>query len=246
MNDSLWTFLFEIANFVTLVAVLAWLFFKPVRKALEEHRAETKRKEEAAARKLAEAEQLRQEIESRHGELATELETMRTKAREVAKQEAEEIVAKAGARIERERAALKRAALHIEQAQTAKIARAVTTATHDTMQRFLRQIEGPELEQALVNGACRELRKFANRSLAPVTVESAIPLDNESRRMIRSSLGDAANTADFRVVPELEGGLRIATAHGLIDASITGLANFAEQSLSTEMQSMFRRESEDE
>ena len=40
----------------------------------------------------------------------------------MAKQEAEQIVAEARAHMERERATLKREALHIEQAQTAKIA----------------------------------------------------------------------------------------------------------------------------
>ena len=49
---------------------------------------------------------------------------------------------------------------------------------------------------------------------------------------------------NLRVVPQLIGGLRISTAHGLIDASITGLANFTEQSLSAEMESMIREESE--
>ena len=122
----------------------------------------------------------------------------------------------------------------------------MATATHSTMKRFLEQLEGPELEQTLIKAACRELQTFSNNSLAPVTVESATPLDDESRQLINASLGNAAKTADFRVVPELKGGLRISTAHGLIDASITGLANFAEQSLSAEMESMIREESESE
>ena len=238
--------MFEIANFVALAAVLAWLFFKPVRKALEGQQAKAKRQEDEAAQALARAEQLRQDIDTQHQTLAAELEAMRVKMREAAKQEAEQIVTEARAQMERERATLKREALHIEQAQTAKIARAVATATHGTMQRFLEQMEGPELEQTLVQAACRELQSFSNNSLAPVTVESATPLSNESLQLIKTSLGTAAKTADVRVDPELKGGLRVSTAHGLIDASITGLANFAEQSLSASIESMLREETEGE
>lgn len=246
MNDSLWTFVFEIANFVALAAVLAWLFFKPVRKALEDERANARRKDEEATRKLADAERQRQDIESQHETLGTELEAMQTKMREAAKQEAEDVVAEARAQMERERATRKREALHIEKAQTAKIARAVATVTHNTIKRFLQQLDGPELEQTLIQAGCRELRTFSNNSLAPVTVESAAPLGDESRQLIKKALGTAAKSVDFRVIPELRGGLRISTAQGLIDASITGLANFAEQSLSAEMEAMIREESEGE
>jgi F0F1-type ATP synthase delta subunit len=148
--------------------------------------------------------------------------------------------------MELERASMKRDALHIEGAQLSKIARAVATATHDALKRFLQQMEGPELEQTLIKAACRELQTFSNNSLAPVTVESAAQIDDELLELINTSLGNAAKTADFRVVPELEGGIRISTAHGLIDASVMGLANFAEQSLSADMESMIREESQGE
>ena len=39
MSPTLTTFLFEAANFLVLAAVLGWLFFKPVRQALADHRA---------------------------------------------------------------------------------------------------------------------------------------------------------------------------------------------------------------
>jgi hypothetical protein len=217
-----------------------------VRKALEDQRAKAKQQGEEAARMLAEAERVRQEIESQRQSMSAELEQIQTKSREVAQQEAERLVAEARAQMDRERATMKREALHIEQAQTAKIAHAVATVTHTALKRFLHQMEGPELEQIWCKAACHELKTFSNRSLAPVTVESAIQIDEELLDLINTSLGNAAKTANFRVVPELQGGLRISTAHGLIDASITGLANFAEQSLSAEMESMIREESESE
>ncbi len=244
MNDSLWTFLFEIANFVALAAVLAWLFFKPVRKALADQQAKVRKLEEDAAQALAEAERGRQEIESQRESLAAELDSMRTNSRETAQREAAQILSEARDRAERERSALRRDALHIERSQMAKIAAAVATATHGTVQRFLRQMDGPDLERALMKAACVELQTFGSETLAPVSVETAVPLDGELRQMIDAALGESAATADFRVAPALGGGLRVSTAHGLIDASLAGLAKFAERSLSAEMDAVMREEAD--
>ena len=246
MNDSLWTFLFEIANFVALAAVLAWLFFKPVRKAIADQQAKMQKLESDAAKKLADAERSKQEIESQRQALDGELEKMRVSAREAAQHEAEEILESARARAEQEQAAIKRDALHIEQAQVAKLATAVATTARQTMDRFLQQMDGPEMEKTLLKAACRELQKLPSNQLGPVTVESARALDDEARRQINESLGSAATSADFHVSPELDGGLRISTAHGLIDASTKGLADFAEQSLAAEMHSILREESASE
>lgn len=246
VHQSLWTFVFETANFVALAAILAWLLFKPVRKALADQQAKTRQLEQDAAQKLTDAQHLRDEIASQQHKLASELDATRAKTLEAAKQEAAEILADARAHADRERAALKREALNIEKAQATKIAQAVAVATHNTVKQFLQQMEGPDLERTLLKAACRELQAFSHNSLAPVTVESATELDGDARELITKSLGPSAKTANFRVVPELNGGLRVSTARGLIDASVAGLANFAGQSLSAEMQSIIREESESE
>ena len=244
MNESLWTFVFEIANFVAFAAVLGWLFFKPVRQALEDQQARTRQLEEDAVQKLADAERLRQEADAQQQAVATELEEMRTGARRTAEEEARQIVAEAREQADRERDSLKREALNIHRAQTANIARAVATATNQTVRQFLQQMTGIELEQALVRAACRELQAFSDDSLAPVTVESAAALDDAAEQQIRQVLGASAGSARFRVVPDLIGGLRISTARGLIDASITGLAGFAEHAFSDELESMIREGSD--
>jgi len=50
------TFLFEAANFLLLAAVLGWLFFRPVRDALERRRSELESEQRAATEARAEAE----------------------------------------------------------------------------------------------------------------------------------------------------------------------------------------------
>jgi F0F1-type ATP synthase membrane subunit b/b' len=75
------TFLFEMANFLLLAAVLGWLFFRPVRDALEKRRAGLEAEDREAAEKLAEAERLRAEAADRRSELEASLATLRASAR---------------------------------------------------------------------------------------------------------------------------------------------------------------------
>lgn len=244
MSPSLTTFLFEAANFITLAALLAWLFFKPVRKAIEDQRVKTNMQEDEAAQKLSDAERVRQEIELQHRRLDAELEHRRVEAREIAKQESDTLLAATRAQLERERATLRRDVLNIEKAETAKLAHVLASSAHATLKRFFEQMEGPELEQLLLKAACRELTTMSNHAVGPVTIESAAPLDVEAKQLIESAMGAPQKTSDFRVVPELVAGVRISTRHGLIDASVAGLAHFAEQTLTEAITAIMREESD--
>jgi F0F1-type ATP synthase delta subunit len=106
-------------------------------------------------------------------------------------------------------------------------------------------MEGPELEQLLLKAACRELSLLANRALGPVTIESATSLHTKAKQMIECAMGTPNKTVDFHVVPELVAGVRIATRHGLIDASVAGLAHFAEQSLVDDITAIIQEEPSD-
>ncbi len=242
MGDSVWTFVFEIANFIALAAALGWLFFKPVRAAIENQQAAARQVREVAAQKLAEADRLRQQVDAQRANLATELDAMRTQAAEQTKREAQQQIADTLAEIARERDRYKREVVNIDQSQTAKLALAVAGAAQQAMTQLLQQIKGPELEQALLRAACRELRALGADSLAPVTIESATELDGGSKELLQDALGSAAASTHFRIVPELLGGVRVSTSRGLVDASIAGLANFTEHALSSQLQSIVLEE----
>ena len=132
-----------------------------------------KQQEEEAAKKLAEAQTLRDEISNQREMLGAELEQMRAKTRDLAKQQAAAIVTEARAHMERERETLRHEAVSIQRAQTTRLARAVAAATQATVSGLLQQMAGPELDQMLVAAACRELARFANNSSSAVTVETA-------------------------------------------------------------------------
>jgi F0F1-type ATP synthase membrane subunit b/b' len=229
------TFLFEAVNFVLLAAGLGWLLFRPIRHVLADRRAALAQEAEEVAAKRAEVERLQEAIQHRSAALEAELEHLRQSALAGAQQEAERIRAAAQADAEREREAAHEQLAHLEEAQLERLAAAVATAAGAAVQRLLQQLGGPDLERGLARAACRTLQALDGQTLGAVTVESAHPLDQETMTALTAVLGDAARTTAFRVTPTLGTGLRISTRHGLVDASATGLAAFAQRTLSAQL-----------
>ncbi len=232
MSPSLTTFLFETANFVALAAALGWLFFKPVRAALQAQRERTRKQLADAAAALAEAKQSREQAEAARRALAGELEQMRSHERELAKQERESILNEARRRGEAERAALLQEATRLGQSQLAELSAAAATAASEAVRALLQQIAGPDLELALTAAACRELRALGDGApLEPIAISSATPLSEAQRAALAAALGEVLPRTELRVDPALLSGIRIGTAAGLIDASALGLARYAALSL---------------
>lgn len=232
MSPALSTFLFELANFAVLAAVLGKLFFRPVRKAIDDRRAAVAGQLEQAAGKLAEAERKRAEIERRQHDLDREFEELRRQARQAAQREAETLLAEARAKSQRERETLAGELANLRQSHLAALSQSAAAAAGCVVARLLAQIEGPALEGALAKAVCRQLAALDPNRLAPVLVESERPLAADARRDLLEALGPAAATAEFRNVAGLGPGLRVITAQGLIDASTSGLAGHAQRALS--------------
>lgn len=235
MSATLATFLFESANFLVLAAALSWLFFKPVRQALIDHRSKFEADNRQAAEKLAEAEQMQQEIKEARAGLRAELQSLRTKELEAAHQQAENIVADARSQADREREVRRREFAQMTNMQRDTLAEVSAAAAAETVGRLLTEISGPDLQSALIGSACGQLREMSAGEISPVKVESAEPLSHEQMTLLRDALGTAADAAEFRVVDGLGDGIRITTGKGLIDASVNGLVQFASQSLVKEM-----------
>ncbi|MCA9137204.1 MAG: F0F1 ATP synthase subunit delta [Planctomycetales bacterium] len=235
MSATLATFLFESANFLVLAAALGWLFFKPVRQALADHRNKFEADNRLAADKLAEATRMQQEIQTTKDALQLELQEFRTKEMELAQQKAQQIVAEARGQAEREREARRREAAQMSDTQRDTLAEVSAAAAADTVGRLLTQIGGPDLQSALINSACVQLREISSGEIAPVKIESKEPLSDDQIALLRSALGSSADATDFRVDEGLGDGVRITTGKGLIDASVRGLVQYASQSLIKEM-----------
>lgn len=235
MSPTLTTFLFETANFLALAAVLGWLFFKPVRQALTDHRTRLEALVTAADAKLAAAEQTRAEVESQRQAFRDELTKLRTETLEAARQEAATVIAQAREQAGRMRQVAEQQLTRLEEAQTATLARAAAAAAGTLVGQLLTWLKGTDLRAGLLHAACDQVRALA-LDATPVTVESAQALNNDERAQLDAALGSAAAGATYRIVSDLGAGVRITTMRGLVDASIAGLAQFGQRALAAELE----------
>lgn len=232
MSASWVTFLFEAANFVLLAAVLGWLFFRPVRDALERRRSEFEAEQRAAAEAREQAERALQDARARRAELEGSLEELRERVRSEAETERERLLEEARARVQKERETLKAELVSLRRGQTQALARDAAFAAKEIVVRLFEEMGGTDLEQTLLRTACRELEKLrASGALAPVIVESLQPLDDQAIAALAEASGLATTEVAQRVDPDLVAGLRVLTARGLVDASAAGLAAQAERVL---------------
>src|SRR6516165_10785329 len=100
---NIWTFLFQVINFLVLVVVLQWLLYRPLRDAID-------RRREANARAQADAEAARREAGALEATLSQQLAELEQKrgavlreARERAETERQALVADAEGAIRRRR-----------------------------------------------------------------------------------------------------------------------------------------------
>lgn len=232
MSPSAVTFLFEAANFLVLAGVLAWIFFRPVRAAIEARRAalDAERREAAAA--LAEAQRRLDAAQARGRAAEAAAPALEAAARAEAERQAAAIVeaARAAAGRERARADAELSALRRHQGELAM--RDVAAAVREVLVRLLARIEGPELDLALARAAAGELHRLGPYDGdATLVIECARPLADDARALLASALGRAAADLVPRVVPELVAGVRVVTPRGLVDASAAGLAAQVEAQL---------------
>jgi len=226
------TFLFETVNFLLLAVALGWVFLKPMRRLVDRERADRAQAREAVARSRAEVERARDELAKRFATIEEEVERTRAEARANAEREAARTLQRTREQAAEER---KRAELEAEgrrREETAALSREVgQIAAKLVLDVFARA--GAEADVALARAAGSELASLARHKPHHVLVESARPLGDEVRRVLRDELGPAFDSAQTRVVPELVAGVRIASDEGLVDASARGLAASAERALRT-------------
>jgi F0F1-type ATP synthase membrane subunit b/b' len=234
VSPSWVTFLFEAANFLLLAALLGWIFFRPVRDMLERRRTALEAEEREAAEQRALAERALAEAAARQSELERSHAALRERVREEAEREGSRVLDAAREQAQRERETLEAELAALRRGQAKRIAADAAAAARGTVVRLLEQIEGPDLEQALLAAAGRELAKLAaGGTVDPLIVESAAALDSAALDALAQAAGVGGSEMSTRRTPELGAGIRILTARGLIDASAAGLAAHAERMLMT-------------
>lgn len=222
------TFLFETVNFLVLVGALGWLFFRPVRAVLDAEREGRAREQGEAAEQRAQAEALAKEARAALEEGSRETERRRAEILAAAEQQAARIREESRQALEEQRRTSARELEASRQAQAEALAGAVGRIAAASVRNLLEALDGPSLDRALVRGACEEIRVLPAAARRTATVESARPLDPESRKLLQEALGGGFTE---RTVGELGAGVRVSTAAGQVDASALALGRRAAHDL---------------
>jgi F-type H+-transporting ATPase subunit b len=232
VSTALSNFLIEALNFGILAAVLGWLVFKPIRKALDAERDRRTKAEEDLEQRSKEVARKEQEVQAAREKLEDELEQRRNQLLAEAKTEAEAVVRKAHDQADHERDTLRAELAQMRKAQVAEAADQLGDMAGAAVRRLLETLQGPELDDALVRAACTELAKLNGADLGSVIVESARELDTEARTALQATLPGEIET---RVLPELGAGVRITTAAGQVDATAQAFAREARRNVAKDM-----------
>lgn len=226
------TFAFEAANFLLLAVLLAWLFFRPVRAVLERRRGEIEGEQRAAAAAREQAERAREQLAAERSAQDAELAASRERLAREAESEREALLEAGRAQIRRERERLDLELRAARRAETRALARDAAFAAHAIVRRLLSELKGPDLEEMLRASACRNLEQLCRGgSLAPIVIESAEPLDPAQQARLASAAGVERDAASLRIDPDLVAGLRVLTARGLVDATVSGISAQTERLL---------------
>jgi F-type H+-transporting ATPase subunit b len=229
VSASLTTFLFEAVNFLVLVGLLGWLFFNPVREALEKRKLELQNESNEAAQRLDDVEKVRAELQRRQASLQQDLDDMRQRAKAEAQTDAQQIRTEARSEADRQKQRLRAELATLQDSHFDELSDAVVSSAAEMVRVLLNRISGPELDHALLRVACDQLQSLGLQASETVTVESTRRLTDDECGMLSKTLGRPLETAEVRIAPELAGGIRVTTSQGLIDASLIGLASHAGQ-----------------
>ncbi|HTY20846.1 MAG TPA: F0F1 ATP synthase subunit delta [Geobacteraceae bacterium] len=236
MKFNIWTFLFQIINFVVLLYILKRLLYKPVRNILEKRRdliRETvenaeKTKEEALELKERHQEELRQLDEQK----IRMLDDMRAEVLEEKRRLLAEAAMEADARVEK--------GVALFETEKAGFESRLKENAVDTVTLFsanlLRDIADEELHRALWRSFLTELakisREIAERGIREenVTIElfSAYPLEGKDIDSLRSAM-ESRLSRQVTIKPTVDrtllAGVKLRTWDMVYDSSLAGQVN---------------------
>jgi F-type H+-transporting ATPase subunit b len=233
MIFNAWTFLFEVLNFLVLVAILRRLLYRPLRAAIDRRRL-------ATAQSQAEAEKARQEAEALHRRLDEQVAAL--------DEQRQELIRSARAQAEAERRtlmvdaehALQRRREEAEQHLERDRAEALQSLQAELVQsavalaeRLLRQAADSTLQRQLAGRLVEELRRIPEDERERLrgewedddtaVLETAVELNGELLRAIQGALDSLAGRAvglSVQSRPALLGGVRLQVGGHVWDASL--------------------------
>ena len=234
MKFDLWTFSFQIINFIVLLLILKKVLYRPVREIMEKRRELATKTMEEAERIRREAQEVQSEnqaeqkrLKEQHGRLLEEMREEVARERQTLLQETDREVQR---RRDKERALL--------EAEKTRQAADIRKLSIDTVALFAanlcREIADEDLHRALhrrliegIEQVCNELRSLVEGGEAPLSVEviSAYPLDQDAEQSLQAALeaGTGGQVClKCCIDRDLLAGLKIKTGDKSYDASLQG------------------------
>ncbi len=235
---SLATILFQVVNFLVLLGVLSWFFYRPIRKAIEEREQLISSQIEQARQREREAEERLKDLEAERARARDEATALLHSARESAASERAELIEKARAEAGQLRQdALKQVDTEERSAET-RLALELRQAAVSIAGDLIRTAAGPSVHEGLVDQFLdsfpkldrhqRDLiREAMERDPESLTVETAYPLDIDRQGEVREHLAKILDydpgdlQLRFEVRPELICGIRFVAGTAAIDLSLS-------------------------
>ncbi len=237
LNLNIPTIIFEVINFLVLTGLLYMLLFRPIQRQVNSRAEEKERQQEEIARKLAQAESMRDELDQRLQNVDQQVDEILSEAQErmeeirrstinTARQEAERIIKAAAS----ESGQLQEKAVsdHMDE---------ILDAIREVSQRVIRETTPDEVHNRLVvelndriwqlgsgeMDQVQAIRRSLDERSPTVFAESARPLDEKQDRELRDTLSaliDKEVDLEVSTMPELIGGLRVRVGDTLINNTL--------------------------
>jgi F-type H+-transporting ATPase subunit b len=235
MTFNVWTFLFEVLNFLVLAFVLHRLLYRPLREAVERRQQAAAREREEAAAAHREAEALQQRWQRQLAEQEHERQQLLHEAHEQAEAERKKLLADSEslvrARQEEQRRALEREREEVLQALQGE----VTSMALDLARRLLAEAADATLHRQLALRLVETLQQVSEddrghlqaqwQSGDGAVLETAQKLDEPTLGRVAGAVAATLGrpvTPAVQLRPELLGGVRLRLGGQVWDASLAG------------------------
>lgn len=227
------TVIFQAINFVVLLAVLTYFFYRPLQRIMTKREQEIADRIDRADRRAAEAEAEKQRLAAQAQDAAKRADELVAEARRRAGDERERLLADArseAARLvdaatrttrEREATVLSRAEAHVADAAVAIAANLIRSAVGEEVHHALldRLLAG-----GIPDGPSSHLFLEDVSARGSLVVESAYPLDEDERGRLGALVAKATHaqppTVEVDVDPALVAGVRILSRDLVVDMSL--------------------------
>jgi F-type H+-transporting ATPase subunit b len=235
MVFNVWTFLFQVVNFLVLVAILRWLLYRPLREAID-------RRREANAKAQADAEAARREAAALQATLDQQLAEVDRKRAEVMRESRERAEAERQALMADTEAVSRRRREELEQQLAREREEALRSLraelVHSAVEmasRLLSEASDSTLQHRLAGRLVDELRRIPVEERLrlrgewdegeAVVLETAAELNGDVLRDLGGAIESLAGRPmglSVQVRPDLLGGVRLRIGGHVWDASMAG------------------------